>query len=333
MNDLADILPGSGSVDGLFASEVLQKILASSLLDPVSEFLSRPAKNIRSELVDLGFRLSQANEPENIPDEVRFALLKGSSIVELIHSGSLIVDDIQDSSLVRRNAPALHVVHGVPLALNAGNWLYFWALDKLKHLDLEPLVRQAVTDDVLSLMMKAHAGQALDVGTRIDLLPKENVKETTLASLELKSGTLMSLALRIGAGIGGTGEKVQDIFHLGSTLGVLLQIYDDIGNFLADTPKKFEDLRNRRPSWIWAMASEYPAAEYKKFIHAVTHLPDEKPLKNWIEKNNFKEKLYTETEMIRNVCEAYWRSEWEKTHPHSFNRLMEINKKLERAYV
>ena len=44
---------------------------------------------------------------------------------EIIHAGSMIVDDIEDDSSERRGAPAVHRLHGLPLALNAGNWMYF----------------------------------------------------------------------------------------------------------------------------------------------------------------------------------------------------------------
>lgn len=333
MKNLSAILPESRAVDAIFESEVLQKLLSDTLLDPVSEFLSRPQKNFRSQLVELGYRFSLEEDPSFISPETSNLLETGSSIVELIHSGSLIVDDIQDLSPVRRKRPSLHVVHGIPLALNAGNWLYFWALGRINGLMLDPVIAQELTQDLVGLMMKAHAGQAVDVGTRIDLVPQKNVRETALASIELKSGTLMSLALRIGSGIAGNSRKTQELFHLGSTLGVLLQVFDDIGNFFSDTPKRFEDLKLRRPSWIWVIAADYPADIYSAFIEAVAAGPDEKKLHEWILQNNFRKKIEEETEFFKNLCEISWTSEWKRTHPYSVRKLLEMNKKLEKAYV
>lgn len=333
MKDLTAILPDSITVDAIFSSEVLQKLLSDTLLDPVSEFLSRPQKNFRSQLVELGYLFSLKDESTSLSPEIRSLLETGSSIVELIHSGSLIVDDIQDLSPIRRSRPSLHVVHGIPLALNAGNWLYFWALERIKALHLNPVMTQELTQDIVSLMMKAHAGQAVDLGTRIDLVPQENVRETAMASIELKSGTLMSLALRIGASIAGRSQKTEELFQLGSTLGVLLQIYDDIGNFFTNTPKRYEDLKLRRPSWIWVMAADYSHDTYETFIDAVNSGPEDEKLQRWISENDFRQKLERETELFRSLCEISWECEWKKTHPQTMKKLMEMNKKLEKAYV
>ena len=333
MKNLTAILPDSIAVDAIFSSDVMRKLISDTLLDPVSEFLSRPQKNFRSHLVELGYRFSLKEESSSLSPEICSLLETGSSIVELIHSGSLIVDDIQDLSPIRRSRPSLHVVHGIPLALNAGNWLYFWALERIKALNLNPTMTQELTQDIVSLMMKAHAGQAVDVGTRIDLVPQENVRETAMASIELKSGTLMSLALRIGASIAERNQKTLELFQLGATLGVLLQIYDDIGNFFTSNPKRYEDLKLRRPSWIWVIAADYPHDIYESFIEAVNSGPEEEKLQVWIRENNFRKKIEEETELFRSLCEISWKSEWQKTHPQTMKKLMEMNKKLEKAYV
>ena len=57
--------------------------------------------------------------------------------IELLHNALLIHDDIEDGSEQRRGHPTLHVLHGVPLALNAG--------DSLTLLSLRPLIENAAT--------------------------------------------------------------------------------------------------------------------------------------------------------------------------------------------
>ena len=44
---------------------------------------------------------------------------------EVIHNGSLIVDDIEDSSDLRRNKPCVHKIYGVDIAINAGNFMCY----------------------------------------------------------------------------------------------------------------------------------------------------------------------------------------------------------------
>ena len=48
--------------------------------------------------------------------------------VEMLHACSLVIDDFEDDSLIRRVQPALHRVIGPARAVNAGNWMYFRAL-------------------------------------------------------------------------------------------------------------------------------------------------------------------------------------------------------------
>jgi hypothetical protein len=103
-------------------------------LVPVHGFLSRPGKRIRACLLQAGFELAggRGKPPELMLD-----------FVELLHAGSLVIDDIEDDSDSRRGQPTLHRQLGIPIALNAGNWMYFSALEKLTQLK-GPAHRSAV---------------------------------------------------------------------------------------------------------------------------------------------------------------------------------------------
>lgn len=314
--------------ESLIQSVGLQRIINDSLLAPVVEFCNRPAKNIRSKLVELGYRLAMPDENFQTTD-ARENLQIASSIIEYIHSGSLIVDDIQDESATRRNAPALHVLHGTPLALNAGNWLYFWALTRIKELSLTRESESNLTRDIVNLMMRAHTGQAIDLGTMITDLSKAQVKETCLASMELKTGALFSMAMRLGTAVSGDPEERPQISGLGVRLGVLLQMMDDIGNLFADSSKKFEDIYHKRPTWIWAVASDLKDQDYAAFVKA-TQSPES--LLEWIEKNNFRARLKEETQKYKNEIIAMLRHEWQVTHPETIKEITEMIFLLEKAY-
>jgi hypothetical protein len=97
-----------------------------ALLGPAREFLRRPGKQFRARLVEACWMLA-GGAPGNMPAELPL-------IVELLHAGSLIVDDIEDGSHVRRGAPTLHEIYGTALALNTGNWMYFWPLALIDRL-------------------------------------------------------------------------------------------------------------------------------------------------------------------------------------------------------
>lgn len=56
-------------------------------------------------------------------------------VTELLHNASLLIDDIEDDSDIRRGAPSSHKVFGIPATINSANYVYFQALDRLSSLD------------------------------------------------------------------------------------------------------------------------------------------------------------------------------------------------------
>ena len=111
------------------------------------DILGRPSRQFRGRMCELAWRLADGDDeiPANLP-----------AVVEVIHAGSLIVDDIEDGSPVRRGGPSLHVVHGIPRALNTGNWMYFWAMDLVAHLDLPALTRDGLRRALVDAMYRCH---------------------------------------------------------------------------------------------------------------------------------------------------------------------------------
>ena len=57
--------------------------------------------------------------------------IRSAVAIELLHNAMLVHDDIQDGSVMRRGRPTLHVLHGVPLAINAGDALFLLSLRPL----------------------------------------------------------------------------------------------------------------------------------------------------------------------------------------------------------
>jgi geranylgeranyl pyrophosphate synthase len=264
----------------LSQSGAVDDILQSALIGPAQEFLRRPSKQIRGQLVELGFTLAGREvDPE------RCAL--GAEVLETIHAGSLVVDDIQDESRFRRGQPALHRQHGVPLALNVGNWLYFWPLERLPQCGLPPEQELRLYRICHRALLRAHFGQAVDLGTPIDELPRARIPSVVLSSLELKTGALTALAVGLGAALAGANdEELKRLEKFGSGFGVALQMFDDLGNLKrrGSDGKQFEDLRLRRPSWVWAVAAEhFPSDAFEAFRSSVRELPEETALRRWLD--------------------------------------------------
>lgn len=273
--------------------ESVRHLLSQVLFGPVQDIFQRPGKMIRGQMVKAGLLLSDRTQPMTAAEfnQCERQCLAIAEALEAVHAGSLIVDDIQDGSKVRRGSPALHEVYGIPLALNAGNWLYFWPMQKIRELDLVPDKELALYRMYHETLLHAHAGQALDIGTRIDLLPRDQVAAVCHASMEMKTGALMALALCSGAIIGGASRDRIDFLHdFGTRFGIALQMFDDIGNLnlSQNDPKRLEDLRLRRPTWLWAAAAgQSSESEYQAFRAAVNELPLEPALNSWLFTNDF----------------------------------------------
>jgi geranylgeranyl pyrophosphate synthase len=229
-----------------------------ALHGPLAGFLGRPGKEFRRRLVDLGWSLGGGTG--GAP-----AMLQG--VVEALHAGSLVIDDIEDNSPERRGAPTMHRVHGIPVALNAGNWLYFWAFSLIGGLGLDAGRQCRLVNATVQTMLRAHHGQALDVSVRVHELAREEVGPVVFADTALKTGALTELATTLGAVAAGADDQVERAAAtFGRTLGVGLQTLDDVGSLSSPRrrQKAEEDLRQARPTWAWALlANTLSDADYK----------------------------------------------------------------------
>jgi geranylgeranyl pyrophosphate synthase len=237
--------------DSALARGVSRAIWDDALLTLVRDFLARPSKAFRARLVELGYRLASGKADEPPP-----AL---PLIIECIHAGSLIIDDIEDGSDQRREAPTLHRSYGVPRALNAGNWLYFWPQVLLSRLPLSETARLRAFERVALCLMHCHEGQALDLSVRVHELKAADVPTVVAAITRLKTGALLGLSTALGAiAAEASTARVDAIAAMGRELGVGLQMLDDLSGVLhvARRHKAIEDLRHGRATWLWALLAE-----------------------------------------------------------------------------
>jgi geranylgeranyl pyrophosphate synthase len=180
-------------------------------------------------------------------------------IVEVLHAGSLIIDDIEDDSTTRRGDVALHLRYGLPRALNAGCWLYFWPHVLLERLAAPPAIELACRRWIDATLLRAHQGQALDLSARITELDPADVPAVVATTTRLKTGALMQLAAALGAIVAGASPaQVEALATFGRDLGVGLQMLDDLGSLSCPSraAKALEDVRGARPTWPWAWAAE-----------------------------------------------------------------------------
>lgn len=220
------------------------------LAGPLHDFLSRPGKAFRARLLCLAWALSGG---EGEPTPVL------TSIVELFHAGSLIVDDIQDDSTHRRGRPALHRVHGLPIALNAGNWLYFWPFALLDRCEFADTIQLALHRRITRALLQCHYGQALDLSLKIQNITQGELPFVVETTTRLKTGSLTALAASLGAvAAGGADAWVDAVATFGQQVGCGLQMLDDLSDLEGrkDPLKRHEDLRLGRATWPWACLAE-----------------------------------------------------------------------------
>ncbi len=222
-----------------------------ALAAPLRELSSRPGKEFRRNLVKLAWDMA-GGQGQPAPEL--------SGIVEALHLGSLIVDDVEDGSARRRGGPALHQLVGMPLALNAGNWLYFFPGVLLSRLELEAGLELRVRTAIDTAVRNCHYGQALDLSVRVTEHRQRDVPAVVRTTTRLKTGSLTELATRLGALSAGADEHAVDVLgRFGRAFGVALQMLDDLTGLTSERRchKGHEDLIESRPTWPWSWLAQH----------------------------------------------------------------------------
>jgi len=209
--------------------EAVQKFLS----EPVWDFLNRGGKRWRPALFIL---VAQAlgGDLEKLKDFV--------VIPELVHNGSLIVDDIEDRSELRRGQPCLHKNFGVDVAINVGNMLYFLPLlaisknkDKFDDKTLSRAYQMIVQE-----LTNIHCGQGLDISWHNGKANADNITvDEYLQMCAYKTGTLARAAAKLAVVFsGGTEKQEEALGKFAETIGVAFQIQDDV---LSACGKEFQE--------------------------------------------------------------------------------------------
>ncbi len=209
---------------------------ADSFLEPGRELLRRGGKRWRPLVTVLTCEALGGGRAADIL----------ASLTETPHNGSLIVDDIEDASLIRRGGQAIHKMFGEDLAINMGNLMYFLPTIVLERTDFDEVTLAAITRDWLTVMRRLHLGQGYDIlwHREAGLFPDE---ESYLRMCRFKTGSLASLAGILG-GRAAAAKAVDKgivneslIGELGGAwenLGTGFQILDDVQNLSSGIPGK-----------------------------------------------------------------------------------------------
>ena len=163
----------------------------------------------------------------------RESALKSAAAIELIHTFSLIHDDIMDQDDMRRGMPSVHKVWGEDVAILAGDTLFSKAFEII-------IGSEGTSSDqnnkalatVADACVKICEGQASDMGfeERFDVSEDEYME-----MIFKKTGALIAAATKVGAIMGGASEEVIDaMYEYGRLIGLAFQIQDDYLDIAAD---------------------------------------------------------------------------------------------------
>ncbi len=152
-----------------------------------------------------------------------------SSLVELPHNASLIIDDIEDNSVLRRGESAVHLLFGQDVAINSANFAYFSPSVLLKDLNIDPLVTLQLYEIWLLGLRRVHLGQGLDIGWHNGNAVPNVADYNTMC--RLKTGSMAAMAVGLGAALSPASLPVQEeLAELWLSVGLAFQIMDDVGN-------------------------------------------------------------------------------------------------------
>lgn len=192
---------------------------------PYNYLLDQPGKDIRTSLINA------FNVWLQVPKDALDVIAR---VVAMLHTASLLVDDVEDSSQLRRGRPVAHSIFGTAQTINSANYIYFCALRELQALS-NPAAAVAVFSEELANL---HRGQGMDLYWRDTLrCPTE---DQYLEMVGNKTGGLFRLAIKLmqaespvvaaSTATSTGGAATIDCVPLVNTLGIIFQIQDDYRN-------------------------------------------------------------------------------------------------------
>jgi geranylgeranyl diphosphate synthase type I len=256
--------------------KVDQRVIEDAIIDPIWSMMDRGGKGWRSTYLMI---CCHALSEKDVDIRVRDFL----PVVEMLHTGSLIIDDIQDGSLLRRSQPALHTQIGEALAINVGNFLYFLPLIIIRKAQwLSEAQRLAIYDHVTVALRQGHIGQALDLAYakgRDELADKltrfKQTRDELTEQYRLKTGSQMEAVARIAGVITQAPQHLIDaIAEYSRVFGVVFQIIDDLIDIQEGRERlgkhEGEDIRNSKLNMVLLHAlSSLADADRERLIQMI----------------------------------------------------------------
>jgi geranylgeranyl diphosphate synthase type II len=223
-----------------------QEISSRSLRDPISHIVRAGGKRIRPLITMLACEAAGGKARDAIHAAVA---------VELLHTFTLVHDDIMDNAALRRGLQTVHTKWDANVAILAGDTIAALALESLAR-TRSPRARQ-LEEYFAEAFVEVCDGQAMDkdleAGTTAD-------RKKYFTMIEKKTAAMISASAAIGGAIGSADiRRVNALSRFGKLLGIAFQIRDDALDIVADK-KKFgkemgSDIREGKKSYLLVTAA------------------------------------------------------------------------------
>ncbi len=150
------------------------------------------------------------------------------ALPEILHTSSLVLDDIEDNATLRRNRPCLHVARGIDTAVNVGNALYFLPFQFVRETRLPLETKLRLYAILTESMNRIHAGQGLDILWHRD--PGLAVSPAQyLLMTRLKTSSFFRAEAQLAVLFSGKkGALEKQGLALAENIGAAFQIMDDV---------------------------------------------------------------------------------------------------------
>ncbi|KFZ21954.1 hypothetical protein V502_02902 [Pseudogymnoascus sp. VKM F-4520 (FW-2644)] len=190
---------------------------SSALLAPPRYIQSLRSKNIRSKLVDafnIWFQL-----PED-----RVNIIKG--VINDLHNATLILDDIQDESLLRRGSSAAHCIFGPAQCINSATYMVVQATTRIyEHCNMSPQSMGIFLDGLTNLSI----GQSWDLNWKFNSYCPSIAEY--MAMIDGKTGAMFKMLVHLMKSLSSSQKwPVADFNRLTQLLGRWYQVRDDYQN-------------------------------------------------------------------------------------------------------
>lgn len=227
-----------------------------------NEWMMRAGKRWRPFLTIAAYQALAGSNGSQLSSDLK----KVAIAVEAFHKASLIHDDIEDGDAVRYGEQTLHAEHGVPVALNVGDFLIGEGYRLLVSNNFSGETKAAMIQVASEGQRELCRGQ----GTELDLSrhPKVLTPLQVIDIFRRKTAPAFEVALRLGALAAGKHEEcLETLGAYSSALGIAYQIRDDLSDW--DGTGDSNDLETFRPSLLLALARERANGETRKYLDRV----------------------------------------------------------------